>query len=37
MVDLIEREVGFRYVPPWPWSLVSQVLKVLPISLLRRM
>ena len=37
MVDLIEREVGFRYVPPWPWSLVSQVLKFLPISLLRRM
>ena len=37
MVELIEREVGFRYVPPWPWSLVSQVLKVLPISVLRRM
>jgi NAD(P)-dependent dehydrogenase (short-subunit alcohol dehydrogenase family) len=37
MADLIERRVGFRYVPPWPWTLVAQALKVLPISLLRRM
>ncbi len=37
MADLIEREVGFRYVPPWPWTLVAQVIKVLPVSLLRRM
>ena len=37
VADLIERRVGFRYVPPWPWTLVAQALKVLPISLLRRM
>lgn len=37
MVDLIERQVGFRYVPPWPWSLVSQVLKWLPDSVLAKM
>lgn len=37
MVDLIERGVGFRYVPPWPWTLVAQVMKVLPVALLRRM
>jgi short-subunit dehydrogenase len=37
MVDLIERQVNFRYVPPWPWTLVAQALKVLPLSLLRRM
>lgn len=37
MADLIEREVGFRYVPPWPWTVVAQVLKVLPVSLLSKM
>ncbi len=37
MADLIEREVGFRYVPPWPWTLVAQALKVLPVRMLRRM
>lgn len=37
MADLIEREVGYRYVPPWPWTLVAQVIKILPVSLLRRM
>ncbi len=37
MADLIERQVGFRYVPPWPWTLVAQVLKLLPISILRKM
>jgi len=37
MADLIERQVNFRYVPPWPWALVAQALKVLPLSLLRRM
>lgn len=30
MVDLIERGVGFAYVPRWPWTLLAQVLKVLP-------
>jgi hypothetical protein len=37
MADLIERQVGFRYVPPWPWTLVAQVLKLLPTSILRKM
>jgi len=37
MADLIEREVSFRYVPPWPWTLVAQLMKLLPISMLRKM
>ena len=37
MADLIERQVGFRYVPPWPWTLVAQFMKLLPISMLRKM
>lgn len=37
MADLIERRVSFRYVPPWPWTLVAQVIKLLPISMLRKM
>lgn len=37
MADLIERQVNFRYVPPWPWTLVAQFLKVLPVSVLRKM
>lgn len=37
MVDLIENRTRFSYVPPWPWMLVAQVLKVLPLRLLRRM
>lgn len=37
MVDLIEREVGFRYIPPWPWTLVAQVLKWLPDRMIAKM
>jgi NADP-dependent 3-hydroxy acid dehydrogenase YdfG len=37
MADLIERKVGFRYVPPWPWTLVAQVLKWLPDSVIAKM
>ena len=37
MADLIERKVNFRYVPPWPWTLVAQFIKILPISKLRKM
>lgn len=37
MADLIERKVSFRYVPPWPWSLVAQVLKWLPDSIIAKM
>lgn len=37
MADLIERKVSFRYVPPWPWTLVAQVLKWLPDSVIAKM
>lgn len=37
MADLIEKEVRFRYVPPWPWTLIAQVIKLLPDSIIRRM
>ncbi len=37
MVDLIERRVSFRYVPPWPWTLVAQVIKWLPDSVIAKM
>jgi hypothetical protein len=37
MADLIEKQVGFRYVPPWPWTLVAQFLKLLPIAMLRKL
>lgn len=37
MVDLIEHGSRFSYVPPWPWTLVAQVIKVLPLRLLAKM
>lgn len=37
MVDLIEKQVGFRYVPPWPWTLVAQVIKCLPDGIVAKM
>lgn len=37
MVDLIERQVKFRYVPPWPWTLVAQVMKCLPDSVIAKL
>ena len=37
MTDLIEKQVSFRYVPPWPWTLVAQCMKLLPIAILRKM
>lgn len=37
MADLIEKQIHFRYVPPWRWALVAQVLKLLPDSIVRRM
>ena len=36
MADQIERKVSFRYIPFWPWTLVAQIFKLLPISLLRK-
>lgn len=37
MADLIERRVSFRYVPPWPWTLVAQVIKWLPDRMIAKM
>jgi NADP-dependent 3-hydroxy acid dehydrogenase YdfG len=34
MARMIEREVGFRFVPVMPWSLIAPVLKLLPTALL---
>jgi NADP-dependent 3-hydroxy acid dehydrogenase YdfG len=36
LADLIEKRVGFRYVPAWPWTVVAQVLKLLPTSQIAR-
>lgn len=30
MARMIERRVGHRYVPMWPWTLIAPLLKVLP-------
>lgn len=37
MADMIEAEVGFRFVPVWPWTIVAQVLRWLPTSVVSRM
>lgn len=37
MVDLIETKKAFSYVPPWPWRLVAQFMKILPVSKLSSM
>lgn len=34
MVAMIEQQVGFRYVPVMPWTLVAQVMKIVPARLL---
>jgi hypothetical protein len=34
MARMIERKVGHRYVPTWPWMLVAPVLRVLPPAML---
>ena len=34
MARLIERRVGHRYVPFWPWTLVAPLVKLLPTRLL---
>ncbi|MCB1702320.1 MAG: SDR family NAD(P)-dependent oxidoreductase [Halioglobus sp.] len=36
MADMIERQVRFRYVPRWPWSLLAQLLEWLPDRILTR-
>tara|TARA_R110002110_G_scaffold406421_1_gene626323 strand:+ start:136690 stop:137424 length:735 start_codon:yes stop_codon:yes gene_type:complete len=37
MADLIEKQLSFRYVPPWPWTLVAQCMKWLPDSIIAKM
>jgi len=34
MARMIERRVGHRYVPVWPWVLVAPLMRVLPAALL---
>jgi short-subunit dehydrogenase len=36
LVDAIEKQVGFRYVPVWPWTLMAQLLKILPAKVVAR-
>jgi short-subunit dehydrogenase len=36
LVDAIEKQVGFRYVPFWPWTLMAQLLKILPAKVVAR-
>jgi len=31
---MIERQVGHRYVPVWPWTLVAPIFRILPTRLL---
>jgi hypothetical protein len=31
---MIERRVGHRYVPVWPWALVVPLVRLLPTRLL---
>ena len=34
MAKLIERRVGHRYVPVWPWTLIAPLLRWIPARLL---
>jgi NAD(P)-dependent dehydrogenase (short-subunit alcohol dehydrogenase family) len=34
MARMIERKVGHRYVPVWPWTLIAPILRILPTRLL---
>lgn len=36
IVKAIEQEVNVAFVPIWPWAILRYVLKVLPLSLLRK-
>jgi len=33
----IEREPVRAYVPGWPWTAVARLLRVLPLSIVRRL
>ena len=34
MAEMIEKKVGYRTVPVWPWALIAPLLKVVPTALL---
>jgi len=34
MARMIESEIGHRYVPMWPWTLVAPILRILPTRFL---
>lgn len=36
LVEVIEREPARGYVPEWPWRPIAGLLRVLPLSVLRR-
>lgn len=36
LVDVIEREPARGYVPEWPWRAIAALLRVLPLSVVRR-
>jgi NAD(P)-dependent dehydrogenase (short-subunit alcohol dehydrogenase family) len=36
LVDTIEREPSRGYVPGWPWRAIAALLRVLPLSVVRR-
>jgi hypothetical protein len=36
LVAAIEREPVRAYVPPWPWTAIAKALRVLPLSVVRR-
>ena len=37
LVDVVEREPVRGYVPEWPWRPVARLLRVLPLSIVRRL
>ena len=34
MAKMIEKKVGYRTVPVWPWSLIGPLLKVIPTAMI---
>lgn len=36
LVDAIDKEVATAAVPPWPWRVLAPALRVLPLSVIRR-
>ncbi len=36
IIKAIEKEVAVAFVPKWPWAIMRYVLKVLPLSLMRK-